>query len=120
VTSVANAGSRPVYPGEMRWFPPLLLLLGACASEDAPFRPSPEAVQKHVADLAPAVTKSADGLKLTSLAGGGVYVDTEGRMQAAMVARRDASGKLVIECVDSTAAAESFFRAEPTAKGATE
>jgi hypothetical protein len=113
VTSVANAGSRPVYPGEMRWFPPLLLLLGACASEDAPFRPSPEAVQKHVADLAPAVTKSADGLKLTSL-------DTEGRMQAAMVARRDASGKLVIECVDSTAAAESFFRAEPTAKGATE
>ena len=102
----------------MRSFSLFLLLLGACASEDAPSRPSAEVVDQHVHDLTPVVSKSGDGLKAISLSGGGVYLDTEGRMQSAMVARRDASGKLVIECIDSTAAAAKFFRAEPT--GATE
>jgi hypothetical protein len=93
---------------------------GACGDEKAPSAEVPvsadeASIQIIKRDLAPVLNRSADGLVVQAVPGGGQRVDLGGRFQSAAVAKIGPDGKLVTDCVESVEEADAFLRADSVA-----
>jgi hypothetical protein len=94
---------------------------GTSSSPAAPVSADEAGIQKIERDLAPVLSRSAEGLAVQAVPGGGQRVDLGGRFQSAAVAKIGADGKLVVDCVDTVDEASAFLRGTaPAAKKADE
>jgi hypothetical protein len=83
---------------------------GTSSSAAAPVGADEAGIQKIERDLAPVLSRSAEGLAVQAVPGGGQRVDLGGRFQSAAVAKIGADGKLVVDCVDTVDEASAFLR----------
>jgi hypothetical protein len=112
---ITDPGRQTLYRGWMRTVLAVVLVLSACAGDEAADPPGAPPVEQAPVDLETVLRRDTDGLTAVKARDGSLMMATGGRFGSAVLVKRDAGGRTTKACVEEVDEAVRFFETSAAA-----